>query len=177
MTQITDNQKHASSSALLPWYRHRWPWILISVPAASVVLGIILITTAIKNPAILVVDNYYAEGRAINRSLEQDQRARDMGVTAQLSVSADNVIAMVANSPDAALRLSVYHATDERRDRHFVLLPDVADNAFSPVSADQSRLLTEIMSSQGSWYFELKGETEQWRLRHRFTTPASEVSF
>jgi hypothetical protein len=149
----------------------------MSVPAASVVLGVILITTAIRNPAILVVDNYYAEGRAINRSLEQDQRAQQMGIAARLAVSSGNVVATVSNIPDAALRLAVYHATDELRDRHFILLPDTAENTFSPASADDSRLLIDILNSQGSWYFELKGESEQWRLRHRFTTPVSEVSF
>lgn len=168
-----------------PWYRHRWPWILISVPAASVVLGIILITTAFNNPAILVVDNYYSEGRAINQSLELDHRAQALGLTADITLAnvsgagSDIEIpqAHISNADEAALRLFVYHATDEERDRVFLLLPDAGLTSFSPESETAARELKSVMTSQNTWYFELRGETDDWRLRQRVSTPATEVSF
>ena len=168
-----------------PWYRHRWPWILISVPAASVVLGIILITTALNNPAILVVDNYYSEGRAINQSLELDHRAQTLGLKADITLANANGAgtgneipqAHISNADEAALRLFVYHATDEERDRVFLLLPDAGLTSFSPESETAARELQSIMTSQNTWYFELRGETDDWRLRQRVSTPATEVSF
>lgn len=166
-----------------PWYRHRWPWILISAPAVSVVLGVILITTALNNPAILVVDNYYSEGRAINQSLELDHRAQALGLEAGITLANGTATdngppqAHINNTDEAALRLFVYHATDEERDQVFLLLPDAGQTSFSPESEDAARDLQSILTSQGTWYFELRGETDDWRLRQRASTPATEVNF
>jgi uncharacterized protein len=170
-----------------PWYKHRWPWILIAIPAVSVVLGIILIVTAINNPAILVVDNYYAEGRGINRSMALDDAAVSRGLSAQLTVQ-DTLINLQLGGDNApyrseeALSLFVYHVTDNTLDQTFIFAPDsdpvLADQGFyEPVSAEDVTALQTLLAQNTSWYLEIRGVDNNWRLRQRITTPLQEVRF
>lgn len=170
-----------SQSDTAPWYRHRWPWILMSVPAFSIVLGVILIGTAMRNPAILVVDNYYAEGRGINRSMEMDNMATTLGLQARMTYN-NNDITVTLNprhenaSYEEALRLHVYHATDDLRDQSFLLLPTDVDGTYEPADSDSLTDMINIMNSQGAWYLDLRGADDSWRLRKRITTPVTEVA-
>ena len=70
---IEDAEMRGSPS---PWYRQFWPWFLIAVPAAAVVMGITTILLALHEPDGLVSDDYYREGLAVNRDLERDQIGR-----------------------------------------------------------------------------------------------------
>lgn len=158
-----------------PWYRHRWPWILISVPAISVGLGVVLLTVAFNNPAILVVDNYYSEGRAINQSMAMDEAATERGISASLQLSDSGFQVTLTGADDAALRLFIYHATDPQRDQQFMLLPDDG-NGFRPASSEEDARLNTILRSNNIWYFELRGETDLWRLRQRVVSPVSEIA-
>lgn len=170
-----------------PWYHHRWPWILISIPAVSVVLGIILITTALNNPAILVVDNYYAEGRGINRSMALDDAAAELGLSANLSVRSSMIGLQLLgeNAPhnnEEALSLFVYHVTDNTLDQVFVFAPAAdedmsAQGYFEPASDQDITALQSIMARDTSWYLEIRGAGNNWRLRQRISTPLQEVSF
>ena len=38
-----------------PWYRQFWPWVLIAIPLAAVIMGGITLWLAISNPDYLVV--------------------------------------------------------------------------------------------------------------------------
>lgn len=164
-----------------PWYQHRWPWILIAMPAASVVLGVILITTALRNPAILVVDNYYAEGRGINQSLAMDYAAQELGLEAQLVLTGDRMTLQLTSTEAAgisedALRLYVYHATHEERDQEFVLLPALQQNLYEIADPSAGASLNTLLASQGSWYLELRGADNEWRLRKRVQTPLTQAA-
>lgn len=173
---MTLNTYHSDKA---PWYKHRWPWILMSVPAVSLVLGVILITTALRNPAILVVDNYYAEGRGINQSLAMDHAAEALGLQAQLSLTGDEIyLQLDSNAPgvqEDALRLYVYHATHEERDTDFLLLPTATSNVYEVADAEQAAALSTLLTTQGAWYFELRGADNDWRLRKRASTPSTQV--
>ena len=170
-----------------PWYRHRWPWILISIPAASVVLGVALIVIAINNPAILVVDDYYAEGRGINRSMALDDAAADLRLSAALSVDAHSLQLQLlsAGRPyvnEEALTLYVYHVTDDSLDQVFTLAPSAdpvlsVRGFFEPATEQQQQSLHTLMASETSWYLEIRGADNNWRLRQRISTPLQEVSF
>lgn len=70
-----------------PWYRHRWPWILMAGPAVVIVAGFITAWLAIISYDGLVEDNYYKVGLAVNQQLKQKQLAADLNLGADLSLS------------------------------------------------------------------------------------------
>ena len=67
-----------------PWYRQFWPWFLISLPLVVVIAGFNLLYIALKYPHSMVDDQYYKEGLAINQSLDQDRRAAELKVAAEI---------------------------------------------------------------------------------------------
>lgn len=164
-----------------PWYQHRWPWILMCVPAVSVIVGIILLVTAFNNPAILVVDNYYAEGRGINQSLAMDHAAEARGLQAHLALDGERLTLQLSSDQpagvtDEALRLYVYHATHEERDREFLLVPALQRGVYEIADAEAAGSLATLLRNPGAWYFELRGVDNDWRLRQRIQTPVTQAA-
>src|SRR5688572_9237223 len=51
---------------MTPWYKERWPWILMSGPATVIVAGIVTMWSALATADTLVVDDYYLRGITIN---------------------------------------------------------------------------------------------------------------
>lgn len=39
-----------------PWYKEPWPWVIIAIPAAAVVMGVITYYLAVSHPDYLVVE-------------------------------------------------------------------------------------------------------------------------
>lgn len=169
-----------------PWYKHRWPWLLMIIPASSVALGVVMIVLAVRNPAILVEDNYYQEGRGINRSLALDEAAatRHIQATVQLAPERVQLSLTQDNRPllEDGLMLYVFHATDNSRDHEFVLVPAFhpafsGQGIYEPATADGIKLLRDILAADSSWYFELRGSDNNWRLRQRVITPTEGFVF
>ena len=73
-----------NNPTLTPWYKQRWPWLLISGPAIVVVAGFITFWLAFRSNDGLVTDDYYKQGLAVNQSLQRDHQAASMGLHAEL---------------------------------------------------------------------------------------------
>ncbi|MGI9329632.1 MAG: FixH family protein [Gammaproteobacteria bacterium] len=88
-----------------PWYRHYWVWLLMIPPAAAVVGGF---TTAwlAGGPPALVVDDYGEIGKATEQRRTRDWRAAELGLSAELQLSASQ-----AGEPQA-LRLQLTSAAE-----------------------------------------------------------------
>jgi len=71
-----------------PWYRYRSPWLLMLGPAAVVVAGVATAWLAISTEDGLVVEDYYKEGKAINRVLKREETAGTMGLTGNVRFEA-----------------------------------------------------------------------------------------
>lgn len=56
-----------------PWYRERWPWILMAGPAAVVVAGVITAWIAFANADPLVVKDYYRHGIELSAAMKRQQ--------------------------------------------------------------------------------------------------------
>lgn len=108
-----------------PWYRDRWPWLLMSMPAISVVLGVAMLVLALGSDDGLVDDDYYREGLAINQQLDKQARARALRLRAHLSVSDERDLVRVRLDGDApaaeALLLRLVHPTRAGEDQHIRL--------------------------------------------------------
>ncbi len=140
-----------------PWYRQGWPWFLMSLPVTAVVAGLATWYVAWKSNDGLVAEDYYKQGLEINRSLESQQMARQLGVSGLLSY-ANGVL---------QLRLSA-----ERE----ITFPDSLELKIqSPVKAGHDRSLKLVRSGDvyeaqmpvlpdGHWNIVLGDAAGTWRI-------------
>jgi uncharacterized protein len=150
-----------SATLPAPWYRQFWPWFIISIPASSILVGITLLTLAIRHPDPLVVDNYYKEGLAINQQLDRQQLAAEIGVQALVRFDAErellSIEALEAGRLQGPLQLFLIHPTLAGQDRIVSLRAD-----------EQGRYSLSMPESGNSrWHIALESEAEGWRLEGR----------
>jgi len=61
------NHSENEMTDVRPWYKEPWPWVVISIPAAAVIMGFITLYLALTHPDYLVVKD--EELRAIKNEL------------------------------------------------------------------------------------------------------------
>ncbi|MDR2688868.1 MAG: FixH family protein [Azoarcus sp.] len=154
-----------SSSDTSPWYKQGWPWFLFGVPAITVVAGIATLVLAIRSWDGLVVDDYYKEGQAIVQVLDRVRHARELGLSAQLSmrdgkVSIDLAAAQEQDLPEAVY-LTIIHPTRSGLDQQVLLKRQDGGYAgeIAPVTA-------------GRWLFQIEDELRSWRMNGAAKLPA-----
>lgn len=158
------------SAAPIPWYRHRWPWLLMAGPAAVVVAGLFTVWLAVVRGDALVADDYYKQGKAINKDLRRDHEALRLG--ADIRLSYDPAAGMLRGSlhmtekPAAGavgevLYLSLVHPTQPARDRVLIARP-AADGSFAVP-------LEEL--EQARWRLVVEDGSRAWRLHGNWPWP------
>jgi len=80
---------NSTSPPVNPWYREPWPWLLMLGPFIVIVAGFVTLYLAIKSDDGLVAGDYYKQGLAINRVMQHDAKARELGLHAQLVLNRD----------------------------------------------------------------------------------------
>ena len=124
-----------------PWYRHFWPWFLISIPAAAVAGSILTFVLAGRHPDSLVTDDWYREGKTINRILARDRVARRLSISAELRIderSGEVALELAGDSVDA-LETLLASSYPTRRSRRATARSCCADGKAPPCFADDSR--------------------------------------
>ena len=94
-----------------PWYRDRWPWILMSGPAAVIVAGAVTSWIAFSTWDGLVADDYYKRGLGINAVLKREQAAAQRGIKARVERSDGQVSVQLRGAEPPAVFLNLAHAT------------------------------------------------------------------
>lgn len=147
-----------------PWYRHRWPWLLMAGPFAVLIAGAITIWISFSGADALVVDDYYKQGKAINQDLRRDREAVALGLSMSLGFDAisGKLTGQVRGAgPSAALRLSLIHPTMPEKD---VRLSAVAD--------PQGRFSANLpMLERALWTVQLEDADRHWRLHGSWAWP------
>ncbi|MBD2858211.1 FixH family protein [Spongiibacter sp. KMU-158] len=154
------------------WHSQFWGWFVFGLPAIVVVASIATLVIAIRHSDNLVVDDYYKEGLAINRYLDQDRYALAHQISASLSLStpADLQIEIDGNLeqlPDHLL-LQWEHPTTKNLDFQTAL-----------VRHDQQHYAATLETlPTGRWYLTLKeiattGEDSLWRLKAQIVIEAN----
>ena len=151
-TQLTDK--------IQPWYRHRWPWMLMAGPLIVVVAGLFTAYLAATSNDGLVDDDYYRQGLAVNKVTERDQQARSLGLQAEVMQASDGVQLRVLLSakpgvalPDA-LTLRLVHPTRGGVDQSAQLRADGGGSYTGKLAAPLA----------GRWHVALEDDHRQWRL-------------
>jgi hypothetical protein len=142
-----------------PWYKQGYPWMLIAIPASAIVAGIATLIIAIVSYDGLVVDDYYRRGLEINRRLEREQRAVEMGIEMQAELSEGRLSLSLQAYPGEGLpstiKVLLAHATRAGLDRELLL----EQNGYGTYAADIVPL------PAGYWYLQVDGP--DWRLVER----------
>lgn len=107
-----------TTTPVSPWYREPWPWLVMAPLAAVVVAGVATIWLAVATSDGVVADDYYKQGLGINRTLQREARAAELGIEPRIMMNAERtgvrvLVASTAPLPET-LRLTLVHPT--RRD-------------------------------------------------------------
>lgn len=151
-----------------PWYRQGWPWFLIGIPALTVVASIVTLWLAVKSSDGLVVDDYYQEGKAIEKTMERTNRAAQLGLAADLSLTAEGLsLRMNAGSAGDLPRsvvVTISHPTRAGMDQVLTLVgPDgVYAGALKPLAS-------------GRWQIQIEDEARSWRMIGTVHVPGEAV--
>lgn len=146
-----------------PWYKQVWPWILIAIPLATMLKAVHSVYLMNQQSPDLVVDDYYAEGKAINMNLAKYREAASRNLQATILVAANKAIITFAANPilDANLKLKFVHNTIAAQDFEV----DAARSGENLYIAELPATLT------GKWNLVVADNTEQWKLRATFILP------
>lgn len=153
-----------SHPAAKPWFREPWPWFLISLPAAAVVAGVATVWIAATNADGLVVGDYYKAGLAINQTLERDDAARVLGLSATLQ-DGDGALSLSLKGNletwPSQLTLTLAHPTRPGMDQSLVL---------GHAGGGHYRAALPAMP-RGKWHAQLSDAAATWRLAGVLHTP------
>lgn len=138
-----------------PWYRHRWPWLLMAGPAIVVVAGLATLWLAVRSDDGLVADDYYKQGLAINQRLARQDAAAAMQLEARLRLAEGRVELRLASRARAPLpdlvSLTLVHPTHGGNDRKVVLAGGQGLYAGPLAGLGPGRWQVVIEDAAGAW--------------------------
>ena len=142
-----------------PWYKQFWPWFLIILPLCAVVASVNLLYLAVVNKDSLVSEDYYKDGKRINRDLKKIKYAKQLGLQFEMIVD-DNTLTITQHGGEpylAAMNVEFFHPTIKARDFTQV------------VTADGNQVYRIALSQPitGSWEVRLDGYDRKWRIQKR----------
>jgi len=132
--------------SMQPWYRNRWPWILMSGPAAVIVAGAITTWMAVVSSDGLVAEDYYKQGLAINKVLAREEAARAQGISATIVLREGVLRVTLTGQTPEALFAHLAHATRSGHDQRLRLAPagaGVYEAELPPLPAGRWRIAIE----------------------------------
>lgn len=151
-----------------PWYRERWPWLLMAGPAIVIVAGIVTLWLAVVSNDGLVTDDYYKQGLAVNQRLQRDHKAGGLGLHADIMRSGDKVRLLLGadgqvNLPPA-ITLKLAHPTRSGLDQAVQMVAE-GQGFYS------GKLTGELA---GRWLVSLEDPAGEWRLHGEWLADTGE---
>ncbi len=149
-----------------PWYKHRWPWLLMLGPAIVMAACIHIIWLSMEAEDALVVDDYYKQGKAINQDLRRDRVAAELGLKVDMQFAAESgrlqgkVSGMMESAGDD-MTIRLVHPTQRAHDLTLNVHAD-ADGSFAVA-------LPALEHTR--WRVQLEGQERAWRLHGEWRWP------
>lgn len=161
------NPQPGADQPAKPWYRHFWVWFVILVPASAVAGGVATVIIAFHHKPELVIDDWYKQGQAINKSLEAEKRAHERRLAPVLT--SEDGRAVLRFSEDhtisaGSLKLALRHPTQAARDQVLRL-----------VKSGENRYEAPVRLPNGHWVVTLEPEPGDWRIRRRLNLGRNEA--
>jgi hypothetical protein len=147
-----------------PWYHYFWPWFIVVLLGSTVVAGISTVFIAVRGADPLVADDYYRDGKAINRTFAADREAvlREAHARVRIDDGVSIELEILGELPEE-LTLELSHVTLSKLDRRLRLQP-----------TSTGHYATSAAPPAGPFYLSLHpaGEQASWRLRRRVDLPS-----
>ena len=149
-----------SDTPIQPWYKQFWPWFLLALLSSSIVVSTTFAVLSVKTADGMVVqEDYYEHGKAINMILAKQERANELGLSAELRIdplTSDIVLDLTGDDRPATLYLTLIFPTQDDRDQEFVL-QHVREGRYITQGPDNLRY---------RWYIQLQPQQTEadWRL-------------
>tara|TARA_R110002020_G_scaffold226213_3_gene436642 strand:- start:67 stop:588 length:522 start_codon:yes stop_codon:yes gene_type:complete len=156
-----------SSPSVTPWYKQFWPWFLIGILFASIIVSSTFAVLSIKtSDGMVVQEDYYEHGKAINMVFAKQEQARQLNLSAELRLdplTSDIVVDLTGDARPEILYLDLIFPTEDDRDQSFVL-EHVRDGRYITQGPDNLRY---------RWYLQIQPALEDadWRLVGEATFP------
>lgn len=151
-----------------PWYKERWPWLLMAGPAVVIVAGVITVWLAVVSNDGLVTDDYYKQGMTVNQSLHRDHQAGELGLHADVMRSGLNIRLLLGADKDvslpAELFLKVAHPTRAGQDQLVKVTLEGQGFYTGKLAADIS----------GRWLVSIEDPAGKWRLQGEWLSDSGE---
>ncbi|MEO5934409.1 MAG: FixH family protein [Duganella sp.] len=158
-----------SQATVTPWWKQRWPWLLMAGPAIAVVAGGYTGYLAFTRQDALVVGDYYKQGKAINQDLRRNRAASALGLSMSIGYDATQGILagqLRRDNDDGGkterLFVRLSHATLPAKDLQLVVEPDQF-GAFQ---------ISLPMLERSRWVVVVEGEKRDWRLAGAWSWPS-----
>lgn len=154
---------------IAPWYKHRWPWILMSGPIIVVFAAFYTFYIAKQTANDMVSDDYYKEGKHINLQLERDVEAIKRNINAQVLFNDDGTAAKVFIDGNfdktKSVQLSLIHPAKKANDQTVML--KAAD---APLSGNkvEYRAVFKTLPAAVHWYVRVEDTEGKWRVEEKW---------
>jgi hypothetical protein len=139
-----------------PWYKERWPWILMAGPATVVVAGAFTTWLAVASADGLVADDYYKRGLGINAVLKRERAAVDRGIDASIERAPGELRVRLRGATPPALFVHLAHATRAGNDLRLRLEPAGGGLYAAPLPP----------LAPGAWHAVVDDPRGEWRVVH-----------
>lgn len=162
---MTTSRNNMQSTAVRPWFREPWPWLIMSGPALVVMAGCYTLWLAISSSDGLVADDYYKQGLAINQTLTRERAAIAAHYEARVmfAPAGDRVrITLTGRDVPQALMLRLMHPTRAGLD-YAVRLEAAGRGVYEGAL---------VLPASGRWRVSLEDEQATWRLLGEMHLPA-----
>jgi hypothetical protein len=130
-----------SEEPITHWYKEPWMLLVMGVPIAAILWGVVIVTLAVNGKDSLVSDSYYKDGMAYTENREFRNKAKRLQLTATVTYNEGEIRSSIAGYLDenpSFLRLQIIHPTLETEDET-VLLQKIADGSYLGL-ADKNHL-------------------------------------
>jgi hypothetical protein len=173
-----------------PWYRERWVWFLIALPASAVIASLFTVVLAVRSADGLVTGDYYRRGLAINEQLQRSEQAARLRLVADLELSGqdrgDQVVARLSAAStlpeEAVLTVRLVHPGRSGADRTAVLARRPAAfgvqghefvGQWGEAAAVGERVAWRIVVEGRTWRLDGDADARAWPLAVRLAAGAA----